>query len=660
MNYPSKVFRLRFYLRLMSLAVIFFFPISQSEAQRSRFKIIPKPTDVDKAIAVVDEGVTSDYTGLNITTAEAARVSINHLRKFGSLYKIKAAPETEYTFKGINPLYKFTTMQQQYQGYPILGSIIKVGINKNKEAYYSTGNYISINPKRFNFRRGVTENRAKYIVLNALTQEINEINLNTIDPKFLKSFLTTMEAKLVIYNRDFLTTGAPTDSNQLVWIIEVTLSPHQSYKYVVSALNGRIVTSMDNRQHSGPAPNYNKVCDYAYGCSCNLTSGRQGADPVRNLHPKYQNFDIDNSFNLFTSARTFYNTAFYRNGANNFSGTGDGLNVALTESRANANYTGCSASECTNGNAWYQDGQITFCAGSVSPDVMGHEYFHAFIDSIESTVFLPNSQSAAIHEGIADFFGEAFEFYATVGNQYDGLVGTNSNLYGLRSLRNPDEAQYSAVGQPELKPYPNNYNSNNFYCGTHADYKYFNSTVISHALYKAAVGGQFQCCMINGIGLPKTASIIYYTLVNRMTAVTNFTEFYNAVESGCYEFINASTNKYGVQETHCVELLKSLQAAELDLPGGCNGNQPANNNLAATCAVYPDNNNYRYGDYNSSGLTEGNDFLVLQRYSGCQGVNVPGDGNDDGSVDAADYTVWRDNYGTPVPEASPASSPVPG
>jgi len=51
------------------------------------------------------------------------------------------------------------------------------------------------------------------------------------------------------------------------------------------------------------------------------------------------------------------------------------------------------------------------------------------------------------------------------------------------------------------------------------------------------------------------------------------------------------------------------------------------------------------GDYDNNGFVDGADFLLWQRTFGSTGVSLPADGNHNGAVDAADYVIWKDNFG---------------
>jgi hypothetical protein len=52
------------------------------------------------------------------------------------------------------------------------------------------------------------------------------------------------------------------------------------------------------------------------------------------------------------------------------------------------------------------------------------------------------------------------------------------------------------------------------------------------------------------------------------------------------------------------------------------------------------------GDYNDDGVVDAADYTIWRDSEGSVGMGLAADGNDDGRVDAADYDVWRGNFGT--------------
>lgn len=69
------------------------------------------------------------------------------------------------------------------------------------------------------------------------------------------------------------------------------------------------------------------------------------------------------------------------------------------------------------------------------------------------------------------------------------------------------------------------------------------------------------------------------------------------------------------------------------------------------------------GDYNGDGTVDAADYSVWQTAYGDLGSDLPADGNRDGTVNAADYTIWRDAFAPPatanVPEPTAAGLLLP-
>jgi serine/threonine-protein kinase ATR len=55
------------------------------------------------------------------------------------------------------------------------------------------------------------------------------------------------------------------------------------------------------------------------------------------------------------------------------------------------------------------------------------------------------------------------------------------------------------------------------------------------------------------------------------------------------------------------------------------------------------------GDYNEDGYVDLADYTVWADHYGLSGSDLPGDGNGDGVVDLADYTIWADHFGQGTP-----------
>jgi hypothetical protein len=66
-------------------------------------------------------------------------------------------------------------------------------------------------------------------------------------------------------------------------------------------------------------------------------------------------------------------------------------------------------------------------------------------------------------------------------------------------------------------------------------------------------------------------------------------------------------------------------------------------------------------DFDDSGRVDGRDFLTWQRGFGGSGGNAAGDANGDNAVNAADFDIWKGQFGNPFPAAAAAAGvPEPG
>lgn len=65
------------------------------------------------------------------------------------------------------------------------------------------------------------------------------------------------------------------------------------------------------------------------------------------------------------------------------------------------------------------------------------------------------------------------------------------------------------------------------------------------------------------------------------------------------------------------------------------------------------------GDYDGNGMVNELDYQEFVNQFGQMGPNLSADGNGNGTVDAADYTVWRDHYSASLSTASTVAIPEP-
>ncbi|MCA9187156.1 MAG: PQQ-dependent sugar dehydrogenase [Pirellulaceae bacterium] len=66
-----------------------------------------------------------------------------------------------------------------------------------------------------------------------------------------------------------------------------------------------------------------------------------------------------------------------------------------------------------------------------------------------------------------------------------------------------------------------------------------------------------------------------------------------------------------------------------------------------------------FGDYNLNGTRDAADYTVWKDSFGTSGFHLAADGNGNGVVDAADYTIWKDRFGSSSADAALVSVPEP-
>ncbi|MCB0310892.1 MAG: M4 family metallopeptidase, partial [Bdellovibrionales bacterium] len=164
----------------------------------------------------------------------------------------------------------------------------------------------------------------------------------------------------------------------------------------------------------------------------------------------------------------------------------------------------------------------------------------------------------ALEEAFGDLVGELYEFRKS--GSADWKLGT---FYlpeePFRDLANPYNSQ-----EPNLGTYSKRYYDQNVNCdeGTENGGYYLNSTIVSHALYLAANGGELNGCEVTG----RADGEEFATRIFARAWLT----YFDSQESfaGAYaKLLLACQDLYSFED--CLELEKALQAVQLDQPGAC-------------------------------------------------------------------------------------------
>ena len=181
------------------------------------------------------------------------------------------------------------------------------------------------------------------------------------------------------------------------------------------------------------------------------------------------------------------------------------------------------------------DGQI-FKPLTQSVDVAGHEMTHGVVSKTADLEY--QSESGALNEGFADYFGESIE------GQDDWVMGANlffdasQGVNGIRNLKDPHQTTYrsrdedgNVVARPAPATYAEIFKFEEGYCGSHNDNcgVHMNATLIGHAGYR----------MVQAIGREKSDKLFYETLIHYLTNTSDFRAFGQGMRKACRALLGA-------------------------------------------------------------------------------------------------------------------------
>jgi Zn-dependent metalloprotease len=197
----------------------------------------------------------------------------------------------------------------------------------------------------------------------------------------------------------------------------------------------------------------------------------------------------------------------------------------------------------------YGDGDgVKFRNLTLSLDVAGHEMTHGVVSKTANLEY--QSESGALNEGLADFFGESIEGRSDWVMGRDLFIDPAAGVNGLRNLADPSKTQYrwyDDQGDPIRKSAPAHYSEifqfgdepcgpMNDNCGVH-----MNATLAGHAGY----------LLVQAIGAEKAGKIFYSTLVHFLTEISDFAAFGKGAREACAQL-------YSNVKQECIELDRVL------------------------------------------------------------------------------------------------------
>jgi len=361
---------------------------------------------------------------------------------------------------------------------------------------------------------------------------------------------TAAKPKLFIFNKGLVENGK-NDVNYLVWLVEISAKGQGNREYFfINARDGSFVYHLTGRRDIN-----RNVYDGSSGNYILSRSEGQGATGIT---------DVDDMYDILDSVHNYFNAKFGRNGANKRGGLGDGVSSAYANTDA---YVRIDNAESGCPTAFFDNYSIKFCSGEAVSDIAGHEYthgvsYHSILDASGQPWGLNYAgESGAIEEAQASIFGETFEQFRK--GSADWQLGEDSNIPGYQSV----SFSLSDPGSIDAGygPYPAKTSDSGFYCGAD-DYGgvHQNSSVLAHAAYLAAVGGDYNGYSIGSVGVDIVEQVYYRTMNYYFTTTTDFEAAYNALNTACSDL-------YGEGSFYCTEIKESLQSVELNQPTPCEG-----------------------------------------------------------------------------------------
>lgn len=427
--------------------------------------------------------------------------------------------------------------EQRLNNVPIYGGQIMLHLTGDLKVQSANGKIVS----------GVSlATKPKLTTAKALTQAKKYAR-----EKFSLSKIEATTPKLYIFNQNLFDAQAKS-KNQLVYVTTVGDEARGLRKILfIDAKTGGLVYTLEDIQTLYRLIyncNNDAVEDcWLYGADEAGKNGRYEGQTASGIA------QVDSLYDLAGSVHEFFQDNYRLDGANNLGGIGGGFGgkpVTSTVGRAYFVFQPGATSTCPN--SYWDGNRIVFCENTVNAAIVGHEYMHGVVEfqgPAPKLAYL--NESGAINEALADIFGQALE------NKISGTrswkIGPDGGVL-WRDLTNPE-----AINDPAT------HYSGNFYCGDDDNGGvHRNSTVISHAAYLLATGGELNGCTIPQIQPGQVERVFYRALDKYLITHADFEDFYEAANRACHDL-------YRSHSSVCQAIKTAMQAVELDQPGACSG-----------------------------------------------------------------------------------------
>jgi bacillolysin len=213
----------------------------------------------------------------------------------------------------------------------------------------------------------------------------------------------------------------------------------------------------------------------------------------------------------------------------------------------------CTSEACPYPNAFWDGQQMVFGEGVTTDDITAHELAHGVTEHTSGLAYL--FQSGAINEGFSDFWGEIVDLTNkspddTAANRWK--IGEGSSLGVLRDSADPTAADLPDRMTSDLWVDDPTMADNG---GVHS-----NLGVFSKAGYLMVDGGAFNGYDIRGLGLAKSAKIMW-TLQNLLPPGADYKDVFYTLPLSCRKNIGRAGTY--VTESDCKQVDKVVRATEM-------------------------------------------------------------------------------------------------
>ncbi len=315
-------------------------------------------------------------------------------------------------------------------------------------------------------------------------------------------------------------------------------------------------------------------------------SRSEGQPPVANP------VDTNRAYDYYGDTYDYYFRAFGRDGIN-----GLGMPMVAT--------VRSTAPSCPNVLWSGVLGQMVFCTGTVTDDVVGHELTHGVTEFTSGLIY--QNQPGQLSESLSDIFGELIDLFngdaafvgAPGGSPSWPTHSTGSGLdtpnglrtacslipvypNGVRWLLGEDAFVFNGairdMWNPTCRGHPDRANSPLNTCSSYDNGGvHFGCGIPNHAFAIMVDGKSFNGVTVTGIGPIKAGAIWYRAQTQYLTPGAGFEDAYWALSQAATDLIGVAPNdpRTGTASADAIttgdafQVEQALNAVEMNTPGAC-------------------------------------------------------------------------------------------